>query len=278
MEKFRSELKIGAWNGSGALYGTRAQVKEARRLIKRALKGKVCRLEFLDDRKLRMASRFAKVYELISGLNLTRTLALLKPVFGLMKGIPTDHPLFSTYWRKRTTPPEAMNPDRDGCGLLWCSPVAPNDGHHAQKLTSLASELALRHGFEPAISMTTLTDRALACIISLAYDRAVPGEDERAKACSHDLLASLAANGYYSYRLSIGSMAAVSQPGAYADLLQNIKQTLDPNRILAPGRYMPEGGAGKLDASAIRRSLPEIRTRIAVVPEASTDTRESILS
>jgi 4-cresol dehydrogenase (hydroxylating) len=251
MEQFRRELKIGAWNGSGALYGTRTQVKEARRLLRRALKGKASRLEFLDDRKLRLASRFAKLYERLSGWNLTRMLAVLKPVFGLMKGIPTDHPLFSTYWRKRSVPPEAMHPDRDGCGLLWCSPVAPNDGHHAQKLTGLATELVLRHGFEPAISLTTLSDRTLACIISLAYDRDMPGEDERAMACHHDLLERLAANGYYSYRLSIGSMSTMSQPGAYADLLRNIKQTLDPNRILAPGRYVPEG-VGKADLNSRR--------------------------
>jgi 4-cresol dehydrogenase (hydroxylating) flavoprotein subunit len=254
MEQFRRELKIGAWNGSGALYGTRAQVKEARRLLRRALKGKASRLEFLDDRKLRLASQFAKLYERISGWNLTRMLAVLKPVYGLMKGIPTDHPLFSTYWRKRTAPPEAMNPDRDGCGLLWCSPVAPNDGRHAQRLTGLATELVLRHGFEPAISLTTLTDRTLACIISLAYDRDMPGEDERAMACHHDLLESLAENGYYSYRLSIGSMSAMSQPGAYTDLLQTIKQALDPNRILAPGRYVPEIVAGETELR-VRRAV-----------------------
>jgi 4-cresol dehydrogenase (hydroxylating) len=133
-----------------------------------------------------------------------------------------------------------MNPDRDGCGLLWCSPVAPNNGEDAQRLTSLAIELVLRHGFEPAISLTSITDRALACIISLTYDRDVPGEDERAMVCYHELLEKLAENGYYPYRLSIGSMSTMSQPGAYTELLQTIKQTLDPNGILSPGRYIPQ--------------------------------------
>ena len=40
MKTFRKELSCGAWNGSGALYGTRRQVAEARRLVKRALQGK----------------------------------------------------------------------------------------------------------------------------------------------------------------------------------------------------------------------------------------------
>src|SRR4029079_10042338 len=60
MEKFRREMKIGAWNGSGALYGTKAQVKEARRLLRGALRGTVAKLQFLDDRMLHLASLFAK--------------------------------------------------------------------------------------------------------------------------------------------------------------------------------------------------------------------------
>ena len=237
MPGIRREMKIGAWNGSGALYGTRAQVREARRLLRRALKGVATRLEFLDDRKLELASRFAKVYERISGWNLTRTLAVLRPVYGLMKGIPTDEPLFSTYWRKKTPPPKSMDPDRDGCGLLWCSPVAPNDGKHARELTSLATDIMLSHGFEPAISLTVILERALTCVISLSYDRAVAGEDQRAMVCYHDLLRRLANQGYHPYRLSIGSMLAMGH-SSYSELLQKLKQTLDPHGILAPGRYI----------------------------------------
>ncbi len=238
MERFRKEAKIGPWNGSGALYGTKAQVKESRRLLRQALKGKAQRLQFLDDRMLELAGRFAKPYQMLTGWNLQRTLAVLKPVYGLMKGIPTDHPLASTYWRKRTPPPPEMDPDRDGCGLLWCSPVAPNDGAHAERLSRLASEIVLGHGFEPAISLTVITERALACIISLAYDREVPGEDGRAMACYGDLLEKLAQAGYHSYRLSVGAMSAMNSSGAYARVLQSIKQALDPSGVLAPGRYI----------------------------------------
>src|SRR5262245_41264618 len=145
MEKFRKDLRIGAWNGSGALYGTRAQVKEAARLLRRALAGKATDLQFLDDRKLETATRFAGVYQKLTGWNLRRTLAVLKPVYGLMKGIPTAQPLFSTYWRKRSAAPAQMDPDRDGCGLLWCSPVAPNDGRHAAAIATLANDSLLRN-------------------------------------------------------------------------------------------------------------------------------------
>jgi len=238
MAQIRQALKFGAWNGSGALYGTRAQVKEARRILRQALKGRVTRLQFLDDRKLLLASTFSKLYEWCSGWNLSRTLSVLKPVYGLMKGIPTDRPLASTYWRKRTVPPADMNPDRDQCGLLWCSPVAPIEGAHAQRIAELTTDLILRHGFEPMISMTLLTERTLSCIISIGYDLEIPGEDARAKACCHELLQRLGESGYYSYRLGIGNMSAMQDSGPYSELLQDLKQTLDPNGILAPGRYV----------------------------------------
>ena len=240
MSRFRREMKIGAWNGSGALYGTKRQVKEARRLLRKALKGSAQRLQFLDDRMLRLASLFAKPYQLISGWNLERTLAVLKPVYGLMKGIPTDHPLESTYWRKRSAPPAEMDPDRDGCGLLWCSPVAPSDGAAAGHLTALASDLVLEHGFEPAISLTMISERALACIISLTYDRDVAGEDGKAMACYRALMQKLAQQGYYSYRLGTGMMSAAGEPGPYADLINGIKCAVDPRGILAPGRYLAD--------------------------------------
>jgi len=238
MERFRRELKIGPWNGSGALYGTRRQVREARRLLRRALAGSARSLQFLDDRTLQWASRFARPYQSITGWNLERTLAVLKPVYGLMKGIPTDHPLASTYWRKRTPPPSQMDPDRDGCGLLWCSPVAPNHGEHARRLTSLASEIVLQHSFEPCISLTVITERALACIISITYDRDVPGEDHRALACNRELLARMSQHGYHSYRLNVGSMSAMGSAGSYAGLLSAIKRAIDPEGVLAPGRYI----------------------------------------
>jgi len=206
--------------------------------VRRALKGRASRLQFLDDRMLRLAERCAKPYEWISGWKLERTLAVLKPVYGLMKGIPTDHPLFSTYWRKKTPPPVQMDPDRDGCGLLWCSPVAPNRGSDALAVADVATRVTLTHGFEPQISMTTITDRALACIISLGYDRETPGEDGRAMACYHELLTRLAAEGYHPYRLSLGAMNAMRDGTDYCRLLETLKRTLDPREILSPGRYV----------------------------------------
>ena len=237
MARFREQMKFGAWNGSGGLYGTRAQVAEARRLLRRALKGKVGRIQFLDDRLLGLAHRFSRTFGFLSRWDISRALELVRPVFGLMKGIPTAQPLASTYWRKRTPPPAQMDPDRDRCGLMWCAPVAPTDGKHAQILSDISSRILLNHGFEPMLSITLITERALVCVISLTYDREVLGEDERARVCYDELQNELEAAGYRPYRLGIQSMSHAASEDASGRLLEAIRNFVDPKNILAPGRY-----------------------------------------
>jgi 4-cresol dehydrogenase (hydroxylating) len=238
MKRYRERLKFGRWNGSGALYGTRAQVAEARRLLRDALKGKASKLKFLDDRTLALASRFTKPYRWLTGLDLSRTLELVRPVFGLMQGIPTTQPLASAYWRKKMPPPADAHPDRDRCGLIWCAPVAPAAGESVAALVAIAETTLLEHGFEPMISLTMIMERAVACVISVAYDRDVPGEDGKAMNCYEELQRRLTARGYYPYRLGIQSMDLLDADSARGAFLRSIKQALDPNNVLAPGRYL----------------------------------------
>jgi 4-cresol dehydrogenase (hydroxylating) len=238
MRAIRAEMKFGRWNGSGGLYGTKAQVKEARRLVKRALRGKVTRLQFLDDRLLKIASRFALPYRWLTGLDLKRTLEIVKPVFGLIKGIPTGSFMHSCYWRKRGPVPSDPDPDRDACGLLWCAPVAPSDGKSVLQMTAIAEKALLSYGFEPMLSLTLTTDRAVTCVVSISYDREIRGEDHRAMQCYRELLDQMTEAGFYSYRLGIQARHLFSPDTAYGRLLATLKDALDPNHIVAPGRYL----------------------------------------
>ena len=90
MAPFRSRLRIGRWNGSGGLYGTRAQVREARRLLRRALKGMVssCSSSTTAGSGWRSGSR-GRIGWSRGGI-CRRTLELLRPVYGLMRGVPTE--------------------------------------------------------------------------------------------------------------------------------------------------------------------------------------------
>ena len=209
--------------------------------MKRALRGKVDQLQFVDDRLLRLMRRFATPFRLLTGWDVERTLKVLDPVYNLLKGRPTDATLASTYWRKRGPVPSQPDPDRDGCGLLWCSPVVPTTGAHADVATS-TSDVLLAHGFEPQMSVSLATERSAICVITISYDRHVPGEDARAMACYRHLTSTLLARGYPPYRLNVAAMDHLEEQADYADTMHVLKQALDPRGILAPGRYEPSAG------------------------------------
>lgn len=237
MARLRRDMNMGAWNGCGGLYGSRAVVKDAARRLRRALGSRVDRLRFVDDRLLAVMHRFSTPFRVVTGWDVSRTLAVLAPVYGLLKGVPTEGPMSSAYWRKRGAVPRDPDPDRDGCGLLWCSPVLPNSGAHAVEVTSLASRILLAHGFEPQMSLSLATERSAVCVTTISYDRDVPGEDARAMACYQELTEELLARGYPPYRANLAGMRYADGEAAHVDVVGRIKKALDPNGVLAPGRY-----------------------------------------
>jgi 4-cresol dehydrogenase (hydroxylating) len=252
MDRLRKRFKIGHWTGSGGLYGSKGQVREARRLLKAALNGKVDRLQFVDDRLIALMERFQTPFKLVTGWDIGRTLSVLRPVYNLLKGTPTDDTLSSSYWRTRGPVPSKMDPDLDGCGLLWFAPVVPNTGEHAKVVTELAGRILLSHGFEPQMSISLASERTMICVITISFDRRAAGEDDRAIACYHELSDRLIEAGYPPYRLSTISTALPSE-GAFADAVRRLKHALDPNGILAPGRYAPGAPTRPAAAQAVTR-------------------------
>lgn len=153
-------------------------------------------------------------------------------------GIPGMETVASVYWRKKTDAPKDPDPDRDRCGVLWVCPLLPFDGAQVARAMSGFESVYAQFGFEPNLGMTPVTARSLHGYLAILYDRDVPGEDERAMAC-HDRLLELALElGCPPYRLGIQSMSKV--PGGqvrYVRMLRELKRLLDPNDVLAPGRY-----------------------------------------
>jgi 4-cresol dehydrogenase (hydroxylating) flavoprotein subunit len=251
MAHFRKALTFGFWNASGGLYGTPRQVREAKRQLKLALRGQPGKLRFLSEQKLRFARRFAKPFSLLMRWDVRRTIDIVEPVVGLMRGVPTRHALASAYWRKRLPIPADPDPDRDRCGLLWYAPVAPASGKDVADLAGLAASTLLDFGFEPMISLTLLTPRTIYAVLSITYDRDLSGEDERAMDCYHALVQRCENAGFYPYRLGIQSMLQSGHHDGYSALLATLKGALDPNSILAPGRYeeLPAARAEKQNRS-----------------------------
>lgn len=160
------------------------------------------------------------------------------PAFRFLQGIPHEGSLRSLYWRKRTPPPSDPDPERDRCGVLWACPALPFRGEDVAAAAALVEPLMLEHGFEPLIAMVAQSERTLYLVPLIIYDRDVGGEDARAMACHDALLSALAARGYLPYRLGIQAMHALPPPNDDSlTVLARLKRALDPDDVLAPGRY-----------------------------------------
>jgi len=238
-QKYQKQYDIGAWNGSGAIYGTKKEVKLLKKQIKSALSHSVDQLRFINDTKLKFANLINNALPNKKDRQLNRLLRILNPIYGIMKGEPADSVFSACYWRKKTPPPTNMDPDRDKCGLIWLSPVAPLTGDNAQKMYFMAKSILQKYGYEPAMTLTLIDEINIENIISITYDREA-SEDVNALNCYYELERTLAESGYYPYRLGIHAMDSTlnRSDNNYNDLLRKIKQAIDPDNIISPGRYI----------------------------------------
>jgi 4-cresol dehydrogenase (hydroxylating) flavoprotein subunit len=244
LDKLQKQWQLGCWNVSGALYGTKPQVKLARSVIKKRLGAfKNIKLTFVSDHLLAVIEKNQWLLSKLLRRDMARVLAVLKPVHFMMKGQPSDNFLASAYWRMPALPKAEYELDADGVGLIWCAFVAPADGEHARRIEALIRQIVMPYGFEPGITFTLLSERCLDAVISISYNRqAVEGIDwdRQAAACRLRLYETMLQAGYYPYRLDISMMqfmAGYSAP-EYEQLLQRLKCMFDENNLLSPGRYI----------------------------------------
>lgn len=140
------------------------------------------------------------------------------------------------YWRKPTKPPIDIKPERDGCGILWLSPVIPWDTELLEDVFENAQSIVASKGFEVLLTFQFPDDNYSYAIISILYDRNTAGEDGKALEAFYELKAFLDHKKYYSYRHSLLEQPMIVKED---DLRIKFKEIMDPNGIIAPDFYIP---------------------------------------
>lgn len=238
-QKMRKNLGAGAWNLSGSLTGTKGTVKEARRELKRAL-APIGRPHFIGDGKLSFFQRVAPYLPGRFGSKTADQLRVLTPNYGLLKGIPARETLDGAQWRTRREAPSGSEPQDTDAGLLWISPVMPMTGADARGMCAIAEPIFHAHGFDPLMTVTLISERAMIGILHISFDRTLPEEVEAAHRCYDALASALFAAGYIPYRSAPHAIARYRGEGdPFWGTLSRIRQTFDPQGIIAPGRYVP---------------------------------------
>jgi 4-cresol dehydrogenase (hydroxylating) len=249
----RSRHGVSLWTLTSGLYGTVAQVKANRALIRRELKP-YGTLTFLDRRQLatlewqiRLVKRTQRLPfglgRLLKNCLLGRTpLEVFEAIpheFRVLQGAPTEFIVRFAYFKSRRVRPRSdVNPVRDGCGLIWFGPVAPLTGSHVNRVLDLCRPAFREHGFDFSASIIVVNPRSAVVLMGIFYDKADPAETARARVLFEDLGGLTVRAGYQQYRTNVSHMHRLLEPvPQYRRLLESMKRAVDPCDTLAPGRY-----------------------------------------
>ncbi|MDK8464243.1 FAD-binding oxidoreductase [Marinobacter sp. SS13-12] len=233
---------VPAWSGVGAIYASKEVAKAARRTLRRLLGPVTDRLIFINRRKVDAVRNIARV---LPGRLATRVKGMADTLSGaleIMHGTPNDVALALAYWRSGTLPDagQPKNPARDGCGLIWFAPLVPIRGNDVRRYIDMIERICPQYGVNPLITLTTVNDRCFDSTVPLLFDRRDAKATERANDCYRALFDAGQKEGFLPYRLNIDAMGILNTGGsAFTRVASQLKAAVDPNCILAPGRYVP---------------------------------------
>jgi 4-cresol dehydrogenase (hydroxylating) len=202
------KLNVGRWNLHFALYGTP---------------------ELIDARYAIVQRAFARVPQ--ARLSATRHAGDAQPIAGgdrNLAGIPAMSAFRMLDWR-------------GGAGAhVDFAPVCPATGRDALRQYTMVKTRAAEYGFDYYGGFTAGV-RHLHHIFAAIFDRDDANQVEQAGALLRSLMSDARAAGYGEYRAHLAYMDfAAAQysfnDGALLRLSETIKDALDPNGILAPGK------------------------------------------
>src|SRR6516164_3407313 len=219
----RGRLGITPWSLTSGLYGTAAQVRANRALIRRELKpyGK---LTFIDQRELarlewllRLVKRTQRLpfaswlgrllKNCLIGPEPMEVFELVRHVVPILQGVPSEFVVRFAYFKSRQGRPQSdVNPARDGCGLIWFAPVAPLTGSHVNRALELCRPVFREHGFDFSVSLIVVNPRSAVVLMEIFYDKADPTETAGGKSLHEDLCRLTQRAGYQQYRTNVAQM------------------------------------------------------------------------
>ena len=239
MEELGRHQHVAAWTGFATLYGTRDVVRAAQKEIRASLSGVATRTLFFSSLQVSFLRRAAGWIPGKAGPKLARTLNTLYGALELADGRPNETALPLAYWRNVKAPAGSWrDPARDGCGLIWYSPLVPMRPTMVRAFADTAQRILLEHRIEPLITFTSMGDKLFGCTVPLVFERQLPDARDRANACYTKLLHAGRELGCFPYRF--GSDKFEELAAFQKDSLlfhRRLRAAVDQHDVVAPGRY-----------------------------------------
>ena len=210
------------WTGLGALMGDRDMINVYRRKIKKTI-GKLAKITVLGESQLwwlrRLVAPFS--YELAQKLN--GVTELIK----LQSGYPTSKPWDNIRWRYQSI---------EATGIIWIGVLIPNKPEVIKNFVNELEKISTQARLELPLTLSLFEPQSLVGIITILYSRLEKDSQQHAHHVYDQVLAIVAAQGLSLYRQAI----LPGYPGIPEDklaFLRDIKQGVDNQGIIAPGKY-----------------------------------------
>lgn len=163
--------------------------------------------------------------------------------FWLPKDVPEDHYLHS---RVQVCSGVPILRELDwlnwlpNAAHLFFSPIAPTRGRDARIIHDIVAKGHKKYGFD-LFPTACIAGREIHYIANVIFDRADAEQKKRAVALLRELIRDCAKEGYGEYRTHLLFQDQVARTYGWGDqalmrVNESIKDALDPNGILAPGR------------------------------------------
>ncbi|WP_213999945.1 FAD-binding protein [Arsukibacterium sp.] len=241
--RLAKDYDIPAWTIAGTLYGQKTVVKAAKAEVKRFAAGQCSKMIFSDSWLINIGRM---VMQLLPSGMLSKQRKMLSSLDGgieIMRGYPNQVALPLAYWRNPRIQPskdQALNPAADGCGLLWYAPLVPMRSEAMRRFIGHVRDVCPKYGIEPMITFTSLKHDTVDSTIPIVFNLADPAAVTQAHACLEALVSEGLRQGWVPYRLNLAQQASLLDPDTpFWQISGKIKQALDPDNIISPGRYQP---------------------------------------
>lgn len=230
--------RIAPWTGFGALYGETPVVRAAERVLRARLRG-VCRgLRVIGPGGV---ERLAGAADLLPASVAGRAQQYLNTVrrsLGIVDGFPSEMALALAYWGRSDMPTHDRHPARDGCGIIWYSPIVPMRAAMVRAATSLIERVCRDYGLPPLMTLTSLSPRCFDATVPLLFDARDTAASENARHCYATLVREGRAIGIAPYRYPPEAMPSLVDPAQPFWWVTNAcRDAVGARGLIAPGRY-----------------------------------------
>ena len=230
---------FGPWNAVCGVGGTAVQLGAKRREIRARLR-RCARTSFWSDRAMDVVTKATCAFQRLRFVQDRQIMIrAMAPLYEMTKGVPSDASLDSVSWPTEGQSPGLSNDlDQERTGVLLCLPLVPMEGGRAESMVGEVERTFKRYGLPSALTLNMVGRKVIEFVIAIPFDKREAASRERAHACLREMYDAFMARGYYPYRVGIESMGRVVDPkDPYWHTVRALKRVMDPNGIIAPGRY-----------------------------------------